>query len=139
MVKFQILNCMKETKLTNKHFCFVIFLEMNPADFLKLLHSNSVGKDFIFLESKGNPELYQEAKEVLLNKNLGGVDFDFDYDAEPFVFNKYINGKLDRAYKICIFEQEEPVKSFSGKTSNEYCDGIPLFFDPTATMIKNSL
>ena len=130
---------MKESKLTEWHFCFAIFLEMSVEEFVRLLQTNSPEVYYKFLDARSNLELYEEAKESMLNKRLGGVDFDFDYDTEPFVFNKYINGKLDRAYKICIFEISEREISFSGKTSDAYCNGLPLFYDLDGNLIKNSL
>ncbi len=129
---------MKETRLTDNHFCYVLFLEMLPTDFINLLKTNEIVDKLTFLEVKHNVELYQEAKEKLINKNLGSIYFEFDYDSEPFIFNKYINGKLDRPYKICIFEYIPDEKRFLGKTSNTYCNGEPLFFDLDGNMIKNS-
>ena len=126
-------------KLTDKHFCFFIFLEMPPEDFANLLQTNAVVDCLVFLDPKSNLELYNEAKELMCGKEMGSVFLDFDYDSEPFVFNKYINGKLDRAYKICIFEAKEEEMSYTGQTSNVYCDGTPLFFDPEGNMIKPSL
>lgn len=129
---------MKKAVLTDNHFCYVLFLEMSPDDFISLLKINGIMDGLVFLDSKNNKEIYQEAKERVLNLNLGQVVFDFDYDAEPFVFDKYINGKLDRAYKICIFEYGTQ-NIYSGQTSNVYCEGMPLFFDQDGNMIKNSL
>lgn len=125
-------------QLTDKHFCYILFLEMPPSDFINLMKINCILEDVIYLEPKDCVGLYQEAKELLLKKDLGDVSFDFDYDTEPFVFNKYVNGKLDRAYKICIFEHGVE-KSYTGKTSSLYCDGMPLFFDHENNIIKTSL
>lgn len=130
---------MEKTRLTDKHFCYILFLEMAPADFIALMKTNGIIDSMKYLDAKINLELYQEAKELLTGKNFGRVEFDFDYDSEPFVFNKYINGKLDRAYKICIFEYGEEEKDYTGQTSNVYCNGMPLFFDSEGNMIKNSL
>ncbi len=129
---------MEKIKLTDKHFCYVLFLEMQPSDFINLLKTNEIVENIKFLEINKNKELYQEAKDLILDKNYGNIIFDFDYDSEPFVFNKYIDCKLDRAYKICIFELVE--KEHAIKTSNVYSEkGMPLFFDPNGDMIKNSL
>lgn len=130
---------MEKTKLTDKHFCYVLFLEMKPTDFIKLMKTNGIIDNLVFLDIKKNKELYQEAKELLIGKDFGNVDFDFDYDLEPFFFNKYINGKLDRAYKICIFEHVSEEKSFEGNTSEIYLDGMPLFYDAEGNLIKISL
>ena len=129
---------MSKSKLTDKHFCYVLFLEMSPDDFISLMKTNAVIDNIVYLDSKKHQELYQETKDLLVSRDLGQVYFDFDYDAEPLVFNKYINGKLDRAYKICIFEHGSE-KDYTGRTSNVYCNGMPLFFDPNGNMIKNSL
>lgn len=129
---------MTKSKLTNNHFCYILFLEMSPTEFLDLLKINTIIDNMIFLDEKDNLELYQEAKQLLLKKDFSYVSFDFDYDSEPFVFNKYINGKLDRAYKICIFEMKEE-KDYIGETSKLYCDGMPIFFDPEGQIIKNYL
>jgi len=129
---------MSTKKLTEKHFCYVLFLEMTPGDFISLMKTNGIVDNLSYLDSKRNVELYNEAKELLVSKDFGNVHFDFDYDLEPFVFNKYINGKLDRAYKICIFEYGEE-KDYVGTTSNLYCEGMPVFFDADGNIIKNSL
>lgn len=129
---------MEKTRLTDKHFCYVLFLEMAPADFIALMKTNGIVDNIKYLDSKRNLELYQEAKELLTGKDFGQVEFDFDFDSEPFVFNKYINGKMDRAYKICIFEYGEE-KDYTGQTSKLYCDGMPMFYDPQGNIIKNSL
>ncbi len=129
---------MKEIKLTDKHFCYVLFLEMTPTDFANLLKTNGVVDNLKYLDSKYYTELYEEAKERMVRMNSGQVSFDFDFDSEPFVFNKYINGKLDRLYKICVFEYDTE-DDFAGKTSSIYCEGMPLFFDAEGNMIKHSL
>lgn len=129
---------MNKQKLNSNHFCYVLFLEMSPADFINILQTNQIIDNLVFLETKKNLDLYQEAKERLDARQTDNLNFDFDYDTEPFVFNKYIDGKLDRAYKICIFEycedKIEPVQ-----TSNVYCEGMPLFFDGEGNMIKTIL
>lgn len=127
---------MYKTKLTDKHFCYALFLEMSPDDFIGLLETNEIVDNLKYINPKFHNELYIEAKALITEKHAPNIQFDFDYDTEPFVFNKYINGKLDRAYKICIFstENHSPIK-----TSNVYCEGMPLFFDPDGNMIKNSL
>jgi hypothetical protein len=111
---------------------------MAPADFIALMKTNGKIDSLKFLEPKRNQELYEEAKDFLSKKDLGNTYFDFDYDSEPFVFNKYINGKLDRAYKICIFEYGEE-KDYTGQTSKFYINGMPMFYDPEGNIIKNSL
>lgn len=129
---------MEKIKLTEKHFCYVLFLEMAPDDFIALMKTNGIVDKMKFLDSKRNKELYAEAKELLCEKDFGNIYFDFDYDSEPFIFNKYINGKLDRAYKICIFEYGEE-KDYTGQTSKLYIDGMPMFYDPEGNIIKKSL
>jgi hypothetical protein len=111
---------------------------MAPSDFIKLMKTNGIVDKMKFLDSKENIGLYKEAKELLTGKDFGQVEFDFDYDSEPFVFNKYINGKLDRTYKICIFEYGEE-KDYTGQTSKVYIDGMPIFYDQQGNIIKNSL
>lgn len=124
-------------KLTDKHLCMVLFLEMPPADFIELMHTNAMIENLVLLDSRYNLELYQEAKDLLESKLMGDVFFNFDYDSEPFTFDKYIGGKLDRTYKICIFEQCEQ-RDYRGRTSNLYVDGIPVFYDSFGHVIKNS-
>jgi hypothetical protein len=126
-------------RLTDKHFCFVVFLEMAPSDFANLLHTNTLTENLNFLDVRENLELYNEAKEMIVSQSFGNVIFDFDYDTEPFVFNKYIDGQLDRPYKICIFEAGEPEVSYKGKTSQFYCDKMPVFYDTEGQIIRNSL
>lgn len=123
--------------LRDNHFCYVIFKEMNPLDFLSLMELNVGLKNMVFLDYDSNLELYSEAKGLILQgiSNKTGVVFDFAYESEPFVFNKFINGQLDRQYKICIFE----VKKEKRKTSDVYCDKMPIFYDPNGDIIKNSL
>lgn len=135
---------MEATKLTDRHFCYVIFLEMPPIDFVNLLETNGVIDNLKYLDCKYHRELYEEAKERMVVMNLGQIYFDFDYDSEPFVFNKYIGSKLDRAYKICVFEYGED-ENCIGKTSNfenisdVFLEGMPLFFDTEGKIIRNSL
>jgi len=127
--------------LTDKHFCYVLFLEMSPEAFISFMHTNT-GVNISYLQPLDNIELYIEAKKLILEKEgFMDVSFDFAYKTEPLVFNKYISGKLDRPYKICIFEAKEEDNTqwqFNGKTSDVYCDGKPLFFDGSGNMIKNS-
>lgn len=129
---------MEKIKLTDKHFCYVLFLEMSPEDFSNLMKTNGISANLVMLNVQKNVELYQEAKDLIENKDMGSVYFDFDYDSEPFVFDKYINGKLDRTYKICIFEVQEENKH-TGSTSDIYFDGMPQFFGIHGEIIKNSL
>ena len=125
--------------LTNKHFCFFIFLEMSTKDFINILQINTGMQDIVFIDPIYNRELYQEAKNKMINMKPSFVSLEFDYDMEPFVFDKYIDGKLDRAYKLCIFEQGVPEPNFIGKTSNLHIDGMPVFFDKDGIRVLNSL
>jgi hypothetical protein len=124
-------------KLTDKHLCMVLFLEMKPSDFISLMQTNCMIENLVYLDSRYNNELYQEAKDELESKLLGDVFFNFDYDSEPFVFDKYIGGRLDRTYKICIFEQCEQ-RDLRGMTSGLYINGVPVFYDNFGNVIKNS-
>lgn len=130
---------MEKTKLTENHFCYVLFLEMSPIDFVNLLKTNGVIDNLKYLDCKYHNELYEEAKERMVGMNLGQIYFDFDYDSEPFVFNKYIGNKLDRAYKICVFEYNTEEDCCVDKTSSFYCEGMPIFFDEKGEIIRNSL
>ena len=100
---------MEKNKLTDKHLCYVVFLEMSPADCISLLETNSIAENIVLLEVKDNLELYQEAKELMIDKYSfdNYIKFDFDVDSEPFIFYKHIGNKIDRVYKICIFEQKK--------------------------------
>lgn len=129
---------MEKINLTDKHFCYVIFSDMNPNDFIGLMKTNRIVEDLTYLDINRNIELYREAKELILLKDLGNESFEFNSDLEPFIFNKYINGKMERSYKICIFEHGKK-ENYIGKTSNLYCDGLPIFFDPEGEIIKNCL
>ena len=132
-------------KLTNYHFCYVIFREMTPNEFANLLQTNTGIENLIFLEIESNEDLYEEAKQLIKTQysNFKNLLFEFPYKNEPYTFNKFIDGNLDRTYKICIFEVLENKKEntnweFNGKTSNLYFDDIPLFIDPNGKVIKNS-
>lgn len=132
---------MKKT-LNKNHFCYVIFKEMTPVDFLTLMELNVGMLDLHFLNYSENDDLYSEAKGLILRRasQSQGIVFDFAYDSEPYVFNKFIDGQLDRQYKICIFEFREPEEEkYKGKTSEAYYNDMPMFFDPEGNLIKNSL
>lgn len=105
---------------------------MTPQDFLNLMELNVGLVGLEFLNYDKNKEIYSEAKSLILNSvsNKSGVVFDFAYDSEPFVFNKFINGQLDRQYKICIFELKEEKARITK---------MPVFFDPNGDIVKNSL
>jgi hypothetical protein len=136
---------MEKKKLTNSHFCYVIFYEMSPSHFKDLLEMN-IGVTFLkYLDVILNEDLYKEAKELIVEKTkmYDTVRVEFSFENDPFVFNKFIDNNFDRTYKICIFEvADENTNSsgweFKGKTSNVYCNGKPLFFDGEGSMIKNS-
>ena len=126
-------------KLTGKHLCYVIFSEMSPSSFIDMLELNFGIVGLIHIRENGNEELYEEAKQKMLNLFTGTISFDFKFSMNPFYFNKRINGKLDGCYKICIFEQDFEKKDYVCQTSSLYYNGVPKFFDEDGKIIKNSL
>lgn len=128
-------------KLTLDHFYYYIFNEMTLESFQSFLDINCGGKALRYLEIDKNKELYDEAKEQIMAHTFNFVTIEFPLEEFPYVFEKFINGKFDRVYKICIFEisKEEIVlqaKQYpSIKTSDVYCDGKPLFFDENDNLI----
>jgi len=135
---------MEKKKLTNHHFCYVIFNEMNPSTFKDLLEMN-IGVTFLeYLDVILNEDLYKEAKQLIVEKTktYEFVKVEFPFESDPFVFNKFIDNNFDRTYKICIFESKDDKMENSGwdfnKTSAVYCNGKPLFYDDGANLIKNS-
>lgn len=136
---------MEKKKLTEYHFCYVIFNEMSPSSFKDLLEMNIGVTNLEYLDIILNEDLYKEAKESIIEKTrmYDWVKVEFPFENDPFVFNKFIDNNFDRTYKICIFETKNAIMNnsgwdFKGKTSNVYCNGKPLFFDEEGNMIKNS-
>lgn len=126
-------------KLTLNHFCYYIFNEMTLESFQSFLDINCGGKNMKYLEIDKNKELYEEAKEQILSHPFGFVKIEFPKEEFPFVFEKFIDGKFDRTYKICIFEITEEERVPLIKTSDVYCNGEPLFYDQQGELIKKNL
>lgn len=131
---------MEKIKLTEKHFCYVMLLDMSTEDFIEQMDINEIVSNLDLLSEKNNKELYLEARKIIESKNKLGCSFEFEYDIEPFVFKKYIDGIPGKEYRICVFQQNhEKVKHPIIKTSDFYIKGMPLFFDADGNMIKHSL
>ena len=131
---------MNEIKLTDKHFCYVVSLDMSIEDFIEQMDINEIVADLDLLSEKSHKELYLEARKRIENKNRLGCSFEFDYDIEPFIFKKYIDGKPVKEYRICIFQQNnEKTKHSIIKTSKFYLNNLPVFFDDSGSVIKISL
>jgi hypothetical protein len=125
-------------KLTLDHFCYYIFNEMTLESFQSFLDMNCGGKALRYLEIDKNKELYDEAKEQIMAHNFDFVKIEFPLEEFPYVFEKFIDGKFDRVYKICIFEISKEERTPLIKTSDVYCNGEPLFFDEDNNLIKPS-
>jgi len=125
-------------KLTLDHFCYYIFNEMTLENFQSFLDMNCGGKALRYLEIDKNKELYDEAKEQIMAHTFDSVNIEFPLEEFPYVFEKFIDGKFDRVYKICIFEISKEERTPLIKTSDVYCNGEPLFFDEDNNLIKPS-
>ncbi len=125
-------------KLTLDHFCYYVFNEMTLESFQSFLDINCGGKALRYLEIDKNKELYDEAKEQIMAHTFNFVTIEFPLEEFPYVFEKFINGKFDRVYKICIFEISKEERTPLIKTSDVYCNGEPLFFDEDNNLIKPS-
>jgi hypothetical protein len=127
-----------EKKLTLDHFCYYIFNEMTLESFQSFLDINCGGKNLKYLEIDKNKELYEDAKKQIMAHPFDFVKIEFPLEEFPYVFEKFIDGKFDRTYKICIFEITEEERIPLIKTSDVYCNGEPLFFDEDNNLIKPS-
>lgn len=125
-------------KLTLDHFCYYIFNEMTIESFQSFLDINCGGKNLKYLEIDKNKELYEEAKEQIMAHPFDFVKIEFPLEEFPYVFEKFIDGKFDRVYKICIFEISKEERIPLIKTSDTYYRGKPMFFDDNNDLIKIS-
>lgn len=125
-------------KLTLDHFCYYIFNEMTLESFQSFLDINCGGKNLKYLEIDKNKELYEDAKKQIMAHPFDFVKIEFPLEEFPYVFEKFIDGKFDRIYKICIFEINNEKRIPLIKTSDTYYHGKPMFFDDNNDLIKIS-
>lgn len=120
-----------------KYICYAVPIDLDVEVVISMLETNGMAEHLIYLDERSHKDLYTWARKVMQQKQTIGVSFDFDYDHEPLIFNKYVNGKMSGEYRICIFEKSE--NKYKGKLSDIYCNGMPLFYDTEGNLIKPSL